>query len=201
MSEFEARRSVVTACRAMNALGINQGTSGNVSLRHGADMLISPSAVPYDEMRAEDVAAMPIAGERGAWRGPLHGVPYAAKDIFDVEGTATTCHSKLRKSPRAAADAAAIVPLRVETPRGYATPSRFVTRAHGLTRPAGSARPRRGPPLGAVPSRGLAGGGRPGLRRPGLGAEHAGPRSGRFGTAPRSCRGRSCRSRSRTIIA
>jgi L-fuculose-phosphate aldolase len=71
MSEFEARRSVVAACRAMNALGINQGTSGNVSLRHGADMLISPSAIPYDEMRAEDVAAMPIAGEYGAWRGPL----------------------------------------------------------------------------------------------------------------------------------
>jgi L-fuculose-phosphate aldolase len=71
MSEFEARRSVVAACRAMNALGINQGTSGNVSLRHSADMLISPSAIPYDEMRAEDVAAMPIAGEYGAWRGPL----------------------------------------------------------------------------------------------------------------------------------
>jgi L-fuculose-phosphate aldolase len=71
MSEFEARRSVVAACRAMNALGINQGTSGNVSLRYGADMLISPSAIPYDEMRAEDVAAMPIAGEYGAWRGPL----------------------------------------------------------------------------------------------------------------------------------
>jgi L-fuculose-phosphate aldolase len=71
MSEFEARRSIVAACQAMNALGINQGTSGNVSLRHGADMLISPSAVPYDEMRAEDVAAMPIAGEYGAWRGRL----------------------------------------------------------------------------------------------------------------------------------
>jgi L-fuculose-phosphate aldolase len=71
ISELEARRSVVEACRAMNALGINQGTSGNVSLRHGADMLISPSAIPYDEMRAEDVAAMPIAGEYGAWRGPL----------------------------------------------------------------------------------------------------------------------------------
>jgi L-fuculose-phosphate aldolase len=71
ISELEARRSVVEACRAINALGINQGTSGNVSLRHGADMLISPSATPYDEMRAEDVAAMPIAGEYGAWHGPL----------------------------------------------------------------------------------------------------------------------------------
>ncbi|MBV8703329.1 MAG: class II aldolase/adducin family protein [Acetobacteraceae bacterium] len=71
MSELESHRSIVEACRAMNALGINQGTSGNISLRHGTDMLISPSATPYEEMRPEDVAAMPIAGEHGAWRGPL----------------------------------------------------------------------------------------------------------------------------------
>src|SRR6516165_491615 len=49
---------------------------------------------------------------RGEWRGPMHGVPYAAKDIFDVAGMATTCHSKLRIHHRAAADATAIVKLR-----------------------------------------------------------------------------------------
>ena len=41
----------------------------------------------------------------GTWRGPMHGVPYAAKDIFDVQGMATTCHSKIRIDHRAAADA------------------------------------------------------------------------------------------------
>ena len=41
----------------------------------------------------------------GQWRGPMHGVPYAAKDIFDVESMATTCHSKIRMNHRAAADA------------------------------------------------------------------------------------------------
>ncbi len=71
MSELEARRSIVAACRAMNALGINHGTSGNISLRHGGTMLISPSATAYEDMRAEDIAAMPIAGEYGAWEGPL----------------------------------------------------------------------------------------------------------------------------------
>ena len=41
----------------------------------------------------------------GKYRGPMHGVPYAAKDIFDVAGMATTCHSKIRKDHRAASDA------------------------------------------------------------------------------------------------
>jgi aspartyl-tRNA(Asn)/glutamyl-tRNA(Gln) amidotransferase subunit A len=49
---------------------------------------------------------------RGDWRGPMHGVPYAAKDIFDVAGMATTCHSKLRVDHRASSDATAIVKLR-----------------------------------------------------------------------------------------
>src|ERR1043165_2496073 len=42
---------------------------------------------------------------KGQWRGPMHGVPYAAKDIFDIEGLATTCHSKIRKAHRAASNA------------------------------------------------------------------------------------------------
>src|ERR1700730_5715359 len=49
---------------------------------------------------------------RGDWRGPMHGVPYAAKDIFDVAGMGTTCHSKLRIDHRATADATAIIRLR-----------------------------------------------------------------------------------------
>ncbi len=49
---------------------------------------------------------------RGEWRSPMHGVPYATKDIFDVAGLPTTCHSKLRAGHRAAADATAIVKLR-----------------------------------------------------------------------------------------
>jgi aspartyl-tRNA(Asn)/glutamyl-tRNA(Gln) amidotransferase subunit A len=49
---------------------------------------------------------------RGDWRGPMHGVPYATKDIFDVEGMATTCHSKLRNNHRATSDAFVIGKLR-----------------------------------------------------------------------------------------
>jgi aspartyl-tRNA(Asn)/glutamyl-tRNA(Gln) amidotransferase subunit A len=48
----------------------------------------------------------------GRWRGPLHGVPYAVKDIFDVAGLPTTCHSKIRANHRAAADAFVVRKLR-----------------------------------------------------------------------------------------
>jgi aspartyl-tRNA(Asn)/glutamyl-tRNA(Gln) amidotransferase subunit A len=48
----------------------------------------------------------------GRWRGPMHGMPYAAKDIFDVAGMATTCHSRIRIDHRAEADAFVIRRLR-----------------------------------------------------------------------------------------
>jgi len=32
---------------------------------------------------------------RGRWRGPLHGVPFGLKDIFDTAGIRTTGHSKI----------------------------------------------------------------------------------------------------------
>ena len=60
-------------CAAMVALvetGLNRGASGNVSLRDGATMLISPSGVPPRQIRPEDIAVMPLAGS-GDWDGPL----------------------------------------------------------------------------------------------------------------------------------
>ncbi len=69
--EKKLRRGIVEVCRGMNASGINQGTSGNVSARLGDRMLITPTGVPYDEMAPEDVASMPLEGEYGSWEGPL----------------------------------------------------------------------------------------------------------------------------------
>lgn len=71
MTEAEIRHAIVEACRHMNAIGINQGMSGNISVRNGKTMLITPSAVPYDEMRPDDIASMPIEGEYGQWEGRL----------------------------------------------------------------------------------------------------------------------------------
>ena len=52
-------------------IGLNQGTSGNISARHDGRMLITPSAIPYNSMKAEMIAAMPLEGEYGSWDGPL----------------------------------------------------------------------------------------------------------------------------------
>jgi len=71
LHEHALRAEIVAACRNMNATGLNQGMAGNISLRHGATMLITPTATPYDHMRAEDIAAMPIDGGYEDAQGPL----------------------------------------------------------------------------------------------------------------------------------
>ena len=62
------RQEVIDTCLAMNRTGLNQGSSGNVSLRNGAGFLLTPSGVPYDAMRPEQVVQMDLeAGYFGAW--------------------------------------------------------------------------------------------------------------------------------------
>jgi aspartyl-tRNA(Asn)/glutamyl-tRNA(Gln) amidotransferase subunit A len=48
----------------------------------------------------------------GRLRGPLHGVPVGIKDIIDVAGLPTTCHSKILAGNIAAADAVCVSRLR-----------------------------------------------------------------------------------------
>ena len=69
--ERDVRQAIIDACRWMNSSGLNQGTSGNISVRYGDEMLITPSGVPYDVMTPEMIAAMPVAENYGTHRGPL----------------------------------------------------------------------------------------------------------------------------------
>jgi aspartyl-tRNA(Asn)/glutamyl-tRNA(Gln) amidotransferase subunit A len=48
----------------------------------------------------------------GRSRGPLHGVPVGIKDIIDVAGLPTTCHSQILRDHIAAADAVCVSRLR-----------------------------------------------------------------------------------------
>ncbi len=69
--ERQLREAIIAKCRWMNASGLNQGTSGNISARYKDVMLITPSAIPYDTMKPEMIAAMPLARAYGEWTGPL----------------------------------------------------------------------------------------------------------------------------------
>ena len=69
--ERELREAIIEKCLFMNACGVNQGTSGNISARFEDRMLITPSATPYDAMTPDMIASMPFDAEYGSWEGPL----------------------------------------------------------------------------------------------------------------------------------
>jgi amidase len=72
----------------------------------------------------QSYALVDAAGARGAarqaereisaghWRGPLHGVPIAVKDLIDVAGLPTGCGSPMRRNAAAARDAPVVAALR-----------------------------------------------------------------------------------------
>ncbi|WP_319410428.1 class II aldolase/adducin family protein [uncultured Cohaesibacter sp.] len=70
MEETELRQEMVAACRRMNDIGLNQGTSGNISARCGDKILITPTSLPYDEMMPEDIVAMDANGDFEGRRKP-----------------------------------------------------------------------------------------------------------------------------------
>src|ERR1700722_15438554 len=63
--------------------------------RHDGKYNAFIALTPERALKAARVAEAEITG--GRRRGPFHGVPYALKDIIDVEGLATTAHSKILK--------------------------------------------------------------------------------------------------------
>lgn len=73
-AERALRQQVIDTCIKMNALGINQGTSGNASVRVSDDpgdgFFITPSAIPYEEIAPEDVVTMQLDGSHSSNRRP-----------------------------------------------------------------------------------------------------------------------------------
>src|SRR5258705_7116062 len=55
MNDREKRQSIIDACLRMNTLGINQGPSGNISLRHGDGLLITTTSTPYEATQPEQI--------------------------------------------------------------------------------------------------------------------------------------------------
>ena len=71
-AENEKRQAIIDACRWMNALGINHGTSGNISIRHEDGMLITSTSVPLRTVRGLRHAGIIRIRGHGARRA--HGV-------------------------------------------------------------------------------------------------------------------------------
>ncbi|WP_171620765.1 MULTISPECIES: class II aldolase/adducin family protein [unclassified Ruegeria] len=94
MENLELRTALIATCRAMNASGINQGTSGNVSVRAGDGFLITPSGMPYDTMTPEDIVDMAFDG---SYQGPRPSSEWRFhRDILEARTDANAvvhCHS------------------------------------------------------------------------------------------------------------
>ena len=75
-----------------------------------------PQLNAFITLRTEAVRAAARQAEaeitRTGPRSPLHGIPIGIKDIIDIAGLPTTCHSKLRLDHMATADAAVVGQLR-----------------------------------------------------------------------------------------
>jgi aspartyl-tRNA(Asn)/glutamyl-tRNA(Gln) amidotransferase subunit A len=98
--------------------GIAAGTLSPVALTEAALARIAaldPKLNAFITITADRARRAAAAAEAeikaGKRRGPLHGIPYALKDIYDVAGVRTTAHSKLLIDNVAREDAASTARL------------------------------------------------------------------------------------------
>ncbi len=61
-AERALREELVATMRAMEARGLNRGTSGNVSARWGEGMLVTPTGIVPDELTPESIVRVDAAG-------------------------------------------------------------------------------------------------------------------------------------------
>ncbi|MCJ2132255.1 class II aldolase/adducin family protein [Methylobacterium sp. E-045] len=62
---YEISCAIVEAMRSLITLGLSQGTAGNVSVRHRDGFLMTPSGIPADALRPEDIVPMSMEGHHG----------------------------------------------------------------------------------------------------------------------------------------
>lgn len=104
------RRKIIETCLTLERRGLNQGTSGNVSVRLSQEtLLITPTALPYDAMKPKDLTRMALDG---TWTGPrapssewrfhldiLRSRPEVGAVIHTHSGYATTLACLRRRIP------------------------------------------------------------------------------------------------------
>lgn len=64
------REEMIATARKMNASGLNQGTSGNLSQRVEGGFLLTPTGMDYDTLEPEDLVLMRMDGSHEGRRAP-----------------------------------------------------------------------------------------------------------------------------------
>ncbi|WP_281690164.1 class II aldolase/adducin family protein [Pseudonocardia thermophila] len=88
-----ARTAIVDRCRRMADDGLTLGTSGNISVRMGDRIAITPSGVPYPELTPEQICVIDLEGRTvgpgpvPSSEAPMHTAIYAATDAGAVVHT------------------------------------------------------------------------------------------------------------------
>lgn len=100
------RQSIIDGCLWMQEVGLNRGTSGNISVRVERGLLITPSAVPYAAMTPDSICLIPAEGAPAAGQTPstewrFHQAALAARpDVHAVvhahpiHATAVACQRR-----------------------------------------------------------------------------------------------------------
>lgn len=104
-----ASASAALRARATTAVSLVERAIDNYA-RYGAATNAFITFTP--ERALEEARACDADAARGAWRGPLHGIPISIKDLIDVAGTPTTAASRVLPDAPASRDAEVITRLR-----------------------------------------------------------------------------------------
>ena len=109
-ADAELRQQLVAVARRLNASGLNQGTSGNLSVRIPGGLLITPSSMPFEQMQPQDLVAIdgsgqllaaPAAQRRPSSEWRLHADLLASRPeiqavlhCHSIHATALACHGR-----------------------------------------------------------------------------------------------------------
>ncbi|WMS43634.1 class II aldolase/adducin family protein [Acuticoccus sp. MNP-M23] len=106
LTNVNLRKAIIETCLEMNASGLNQGTSGNVSARVRGGMLITPSGIPYGDLAPDQIVFVRDDGRAdGPWRPSsewrMHRDIYTGRAkagaVVHVHSTMATALSCLRR--------------------------------------------------------------------------------------------------------
>lgn len=104
----DPRQQIIDTCLALEARGLNQGTSGNISLRDGPDgFWLTPSGLPYNQLQPEDIVRVDLtSGTVTGRRNPSSEFPFHwaimrqrtdATAVIHTHGRHTTAVACLRR--------------------------------------------------------------------------------------------------------